>query len=319
MSGEERKLSCAFLRNLERKEGILFPLLEYIKKDNSLMLAIRNNYINVYYRGGNILRLTENCNGNLYTAFFDENYASLVSISSVKGLERIDNQVATKKWLDIFPLLKLAMDTYRTANPALEREFQQIVVRENNFSAIANETEYFIADIEAADSEIGARYDMVALKWPAEKRKTGDVDLALVEMKYADDALGGTAGIEKHLQDVKKYLLSPGSLDVLRSGTEEQFNRLNQLGLVAHKKGASRVFKISTEQPELILLLANHNPRSKKLANLFDKIEPFSDEENNPFKLRFFVSSYAGYGMHSHNMLTFKEFCAYQKIFHKSM
>ena len=46
----------------------------------------------------------------------------------------------------------------------MEREFQQLVERENNRSSISGETEYFITDIELADSINGTRFDISSNK-----------------------------------------------------------------------------------------------------------------------------------------------------------
>ena len=50
-----RQLSCSLFREL--KEGALHALLEFIKRDSSLDFQIRENYANVYYKGGNILKI----------------------------------------------------------------------------------------------------------------------------------------------------------------------------------------------------------------------------------------------------------------------
>ena len=39
--------------------GYLKPVLDRVKSDQTLMLAIRDGYINVYYRGGSLLKLEE--------------------------------------------------------------------------------------------------------------------------------------------------------------------------------------------------------------------------------------------------------------------
>ena len=59
-------------------------------------------------------------------------------------------------------------------------------------------------------------------------------------------------------------------------------------------------------KPEVIFLLANHNPRSRKLLEVLRDVENPSD-----YDLRFFVSSFAGYGMHDACMLTLDEFKAH--------
>jgi hypothetical protein len=101
-----------------------------------------------------------------------------------------------------FPVLKQVMDEYFSVHSKPEREFQQLLARENNHSTISNESEYFIADIEFADSDLRARFDLLGLRWDASRRGSGQCRPALFEMKYGDGALGGNAGLLKHLQDI---------------------------------------------------------------------------------------------------------------------
>lgn len=52
--------------------GSFSSLLEYVIDDPSLDLQIRENYINIYYRGGNILKIDKKGTG--YNYFFDMKY-----------------------------------------------------------------------------------------------------------------------------------------------------------------------------------------------------------------------------------------------------
>ena len=47
-----RKLSNSFMNDLMLADGRLYPILDRVRQDETLMLAIREDYINVYYRGG---------------------------------------------------------------------------------------------------------------------------------------------------------------------------------------------------------------------------------------------------------------------------
>ena len=68
-----RKLSPQFMQELSA--GYLKPLLDRVKFDQTLMLAIRDGYINVYYRGGSLLKLEEQKQREMgYACFFDKNY-----------------------------------------------------------------------------------------------------------------------------------------------------------------------------------------------------------------------------------------------------
>jgi len=51
-----RRLSDQFMAGL--KEGWLHPLLDRVKADRTLCLEIREDYVNIYYRGGNLLKVS---------------------------------------------------------------------------------------------------------------------------------------------------------------------------------------------------------------------------------------------------------------------
>ncbi len=59
-----RMLSERFMGDLVQQEGLLNPILARVKKDQTLMIAIRENYINLYYRGSKLLRVTEQSAGS---------------------------------------------------------------------------------------------------------------------------------------------------------------------------------------------------------------------------------------------------------------
>ena len=77
----------------------------------------------------------------------------------------IENQDDAKLWVVSLPVLKSIMNEFLSVYSKDEREFQQLVARENNNSSISNESEYFISDIEVSESTSGARFDMIAIKW----------------------------------------------------------------------------------------------------------------------------------------------------------
>ena len=148
---KKRGLDDDFINDL--RHGLLRPLLDMVKTDNTLMLAIRNNYINIYYRGGSILRLTRK-GASQYEAKYDWKYAGtreeintlLTDDKTINFLmeelppgDILDDGPKVRKWLCSFPQLKQTMDFWLTKSGKVEREFQQLVVRENNFSSQSNQ------------------------------------------------------------------------------------------------------------------------------------------------------------------------------------
>jgi hypothetical protein len=302
-----RELTRDFLDDL--KSGLLQPLLERVKQDHTLMLAIRDGYINIYYRGGNILKLMEQSKGFYRSSFNDQYNISGEASSTLPFAITSPNEV--KIWIDSFPYLKKIMDLYFSVHRKPEREFQQLVARENNDSTISNESEYFISDIEITDSDLGARIDMLAIRWLASQRKNGsNCKAAFIEVKYADGALGGDAGLLKHLRDMEAIILNRSRYNELLLTMETQFNQLDQLGLLNFNRGKSNAkVKLNTiDKPEAIFIMANHNPRSTKLKTILSDPEIEAYEQSQDFNLRFFVSSFAGYGLHADCMRNLSEF-----------
>ena len=116
-----RVLSERFVDNLVNPDGLFYTILDRVKKDHTLMLAIRKNNINIYYRGGNILKLTEDKKG-FYKTFFDSNYSIFgEDIPSMPAT--IENQDDLNKWVISFPILKIFMDGYFSVHSKTEREF----------------------------------------------------------------------------------------------------------------------------------------------------------------------------------------------------
>jgi hypothetical protein len=319
-----RELKQPFINDLN--SGILSPILKKVKENHTLMLAIRKNYINIYYRGGNLLKIEEQ-KGHCYKTAFDTRYnkkgMNIPDLPSkreaspyVHGVIRTKEDAA--KCVDAIPMLKEIMDVNFVTNPNPECEFQQLVARENNCSTISNETEYFISDIESSESGKRARFDMLAVRWPADRRRSAkDCVPALIEMKYGDGALKGDAGLIKHLKDISD------NLETLIINIKRPFEQLNELGLLKPHKDDEKKTDQKDERtrakydlsdfnlgkPEVIIMLANHNPRSKILKGILtgNDIKKYTDPKKNVFDLKFFIASFAGYGMHTANMHTLDE------------
>jgi hypothetical protein len=304
-----RELSQAFMNDLLNVDGLLHPILERVRQDHTLMLAIRGKYINIYYRGGSILRVNESRNGS-YKAFFDDKYNKSEAPSpSLPGT--IKDQPAAKTWVDSFQDLKGLMDDHFAKHSKSEREFQQLIARENNVSAIANQSDYFVSDIEFADSSLGARFDILAIRWLTSQRKsTSDCRPTLIEMKYGDASLGGSAGVLKHLQDIDALISDGDKYKTLLEMMEMQFNQLDELGLMNFNRVANwtKMKLDASLKPEVIFVLASHNPRNSKLNTILSDPEIEAYDHSPKFDLRFYVTGFAGYALHADCMATLAEF-----------
>ncbi|KAA6347632.1 hypothetical protein EZS27_004901 [termite gut metagenome] len=296
-----RSLGKYFLEEL--KNGYLNPLLEFVKQDDTLFFAIRDNCVNLYYRGGNLLKVKMKPDGG-YEATFDTNYFLHGNVTLPESI--FFDKATVEKWVNLFPRLKHEMDVYFATYKKPEREFQQLVARENSRSTISNSTDYFIVDIEYAEPKINARFDMIAIKWLSKGaiRKNGDsCRLALIEMKYGDAALTGNAGLKKHIKDIEKMDLK--KMDIIKNEAVNIFEQLCELKLIQFSEGgnSNQIKTLTNMLPEFIFLLANHDPESTILKEEVKQINPLSNAE-----LKFATASFMGYGLFENDIISLNDF-----------
>jgi hypothetical protein len=302
-----RTIDDRFLADL--KSGMLNPILDKVQHDDTLMLALREGYINIYYRGGSILKLKDL--GGRYEASMDTQYfKSAPAPYYPPKLTTVDEAI---QWVAAVPQLKSAMDGHLAKKRATEREFQQLAAWENNRSPIANETEYFITDIEYADN-VG-RLDMLGVRWRYNERKSeSSLVPVLIEMKYGNGALSGeSSGLLSHYAHIAELLSDKARAMAVRDTIRNHFLALRDLELIQYNKSTLAPNPdFSLEKPEVVFLLANYNPRSPALAGILSKLQELEEERaqknrGGDFDLRFFVSAFAGYAMHHACMLTTAE------------
>ncbi len=300
-----RQISPKFQKDLS--SGLLKPILDYLLLDNNLTIEIRSNYINIYYRGGNLLRIREKQTG--YNFEFDLEYIK-ENENVKKMISELPKHVAAGldalTWVDRIPFIKIEMDSYFVSHKKVEREFQQLVVRENNLGRIANKTDYYICDIEYQVGD--TRMDLVAAK----RSGVGKYRLAFIEMKYADSALGGKSGIVDHVRKADAYFRN-NSIKDLRDEMHGILKTKQTLGLV---EGLPANFAFTVEKPEFIFLLANHKPASGALDAELNKLkkESFFKDFCEMADLKIATASFFGYGLFNDCIYTIDEFEALNHV-----
>lgn len=293
----KRGLSPEFLAALQSQTGMLSPLLRRIRADRTLCLEIREDYINVYYRGGSLLKVSRS--GSRYDAYFDTNYLSDRRPPALPGSPLTD-RVDVEAWMDAIPRLKDAMDLFLAAN-SKERDLQQLVLQENNFGRLARDTDFYICDIEY---QTGAqnRFDMIGVEWPSTptaRKQEDERRLAIVEVKLGDAALRDPAGLHAHVRDVNEHLADASAVLSLKAEMVQVFNQKRRLGLVECDKDLR---SFSSELPLLILLLANHDPEKTVLRELLSDLPP------SPYaEIRIATSSLMGHGLFQPCLLPVEE------------
>lgn len=292
-----RKLNDNFIKNND-----LVKIADIIKNDDTLLFCIKNNYINVYYRGVSILKF-EDIKG-IDKSNYDKTYFSKLSLSISNICE----------WIANIGTLKNLIDTQISKFP-VEKEFQQLVVRTNTSSKLALESDYYFVDIESIDPDMkGCRFDIVGFKW-SNRKNISKCQLSIVEMKYGKDAFDN---MTKHFSDIL-YLDGHYHLEDLKKQTISQFRQLKELGLINLSSGADKNaddIKELDDKAECIILFSDMNPKSELTYRIYKEAIKTQSKLKN-IEIKFAVSSLMGYALFNQFVLDldqFKDFCIGLKI-----
>jgi len=301
------------------KSGTLRNLLAVIRADNTLSLNIRDGYVNIYYRGGSLLKITEKSK-HRYSFKFDNKYLdsagfsrlgiSHQAITSLPGRIAAEDRDGVDRWVHHIPALQAAMNMWFGENPHLEREFQQLVERMNNSNT---STDYFICDIEYTNTKCKElRADLIALNWPskaAERKRSDNVKLAIIEMKHGDGALAGSSGLVEHISELDN-MLGNATITMAALGQEmvSVFNQRVELGLIESREIKDLPPKIRVSKPEdveYIILLSDHDPASSILLRELTKLKSAPPSH---FTIKVALVTFTGYGLFEENVYTLGQF-----------
>ncbi len=249
-----RKLSGGFLDCLT--SGFLAGIPQAVRADQDLNLEIREGYLNVYFKGNSLLKLTED-SPTKYKIGIHKAFTAGLNLPSV-----LTDAKTTATFLSNIPQLK--QNVIRHGKSSLEIEYEQMIIRANNFEP-RNNSEYFIIDRQYS-VRIG-RFDLTGIFWDRNRRrKYQEVDLCLMEVKFALNQ-----DIKKvHVQLARYYeALKPMAARIAEE-CETIFRQKLELGLYAQASGrleAMKTLRISRDfsQFQFILILVDYNPNSAKL------------------------------------------------------
>lgn len=323
--------------------GNLRPLLERVQNDDTLSLEIRDGYVDIYYRGGLLLGLHAKDNGRRFSTEFNRAY-----LRGTKRYrpelpplphKMIECEADAIAWVDAFAAMKQAMDIHFSEHTKIEREYEQAVVRDNNRHSTGELSDYVVIDVEYAQSayaggkekvKTGYRFDMVGFRWPVAggSRASSKVTPVIMEMKAGDGAITSgqqsedsadlSAGLIKHVLDFERFLApGPGEtiskpFDLLREELVEMYKTKKRLGLPSLPKRMKHRLTITKddvgERPEILFVLANHQPASKRLKNellaLKERDLPLGKHAD------YYVAtvSYGGYALFADNLVPLDRF-----------
>jgi hypothetical protein len=264
-----RGLSQQFMDDL-KGNGKLSPILEAVHKDKDFIFEIRDDYLNIYYRGGNITKLERQ--GNEYIAKFNPAYAI-----ADKDRANIDQRIKDNKiksigdamtWAGNMHFFKGIMAHHFSNSPSetLEKDIQQMIVRENNILRSAESTDYFIVDFEYPykTDAVDTRFDLIGLFWDSKYRKSPkNCKLAIIEVKYGDDALSNAKnGLIAHIKKTEAFLSDLKKVNSFKKEMINIFKQMRELKLINLENPHEVKLDAVIDPIEFIFILAGHNPRS---------------------------------------------------------
>jgi len=227
--------------------GELQYFLDKVKNNrDTLSLEIRDGYINIYYKGGNLLKITQKKNG--YSFHFDAKYCkhkdNEVNFEILNNLQRNDIESYKK----FFTLMMQEMDSWFEKHSKPERDYQHQLLVHNSE----------IVDIEY---QVGKCMRLDMLYFVNNK-------LFVVENKYGTGAIGGGAGLSKHYIDICKVLNDSELLDEMLDSVCHISQAKKALGLRDSVIGRTDINSV-----EILFLLANYNQNSQSYSNELDKMD----------------------------------------------
>jgi hypothetical protein len=250
-----RRLSPTFLDCL--KSGFLSEVTERVRRDHDLNLEIRSSYINVYYKGNSLLKLTETGVIPRYKTFVERRFLEGIQIPPVL------TESTTPAFVSAIPFIKENIIKY--GKKSLEIEYEQMVIRGNNYEP-HNNTEYYVVDRQYANPD--GRFDLSGIYWQrGGRQRNREAQVCLMEIK-----LGLNRDIrELHNQLARYYQYLEARAADFAEELETVFRQKLELGLYdlpANRVNAMKTLRFSrnVEDFQFIVVLVDYNENSSLLA-----------------------------------------------------
>lgn len=235
-----RYINGRFVEDLLRGELAYF-LTQVKNNRRKLSLEIRDGYINIYYKGGNLLKIAQKRKG--YSFFFDAKYCKHKDGNNFDLLNNLPDDA--ESYQKYFAMMMHEMEQWFEEHPKPERDYQH--------QLLVNNPE--IVDIEY---QIGRRMRLDMLMFLNGR-------LLIVENKYGTGAIGGKAGVAEHYKDICEVLQDPKLLAELQDSVSYISRAKHALGLTD-----TVIDREEIKTVEILFLLANYNPKSQSLAKQVD-------------------------------------------------
>ncbi len=244
------------------REGNLKKMLEIINADNNLDVQIRKEYLNVYYCGGNIVKVNseKSIGFDMYYYYLQKDGRSKKDILNdeniVNGLRSERDELIKKfkegDYRDYFNKAQNIMDKWFKRNPNPERSDQHKLSLENQYG----KSDYAIIDLEY---QVSTKCDFACTYIPAGKDKPKNPrfdiiavnkagKLCVIELKKGVGALSGPSGLKEHWNCYKNSI--DRNPDSFREEMEYVLKQKQEFKLLSNK------IKIVNVKPEFMFAYA---------------------------------------------------------------
>lgn len=171
----------------------------YKKHERELFLGIRNNYVNIYYKGMSIAKIQGTFNNAIIAdryRYKDYKYENEYKSISYNDFVKIYEET-----------IKQEVIRHIKKDNLWEKETQQILILRNNENCKKNKSNWVCIDMEYIkqrqnkDDNKGnsfGRFDIIAVNKENYK-------VALIELKVGKGAIGGESGLLKHAKDWQEF------------------------------------------------------------------------------------------------------------------
>ena len=167
----------------------------YLNHKDELFLAVRNDYLNIYYNNISIAKVSFTQSGQIRCEI-NEYY--LTGISNSPTVTLCSEKEIAERLIAQYETIK--HNSEKKTNEEKKSQSQLFIKNNRN-----RQSEWYCTDVEWCRSrdeehrDFNARFDIVAISKKAPHR------IAIIELKYGREAVSGSSGLMKHITDFYKF------------------------------------------------------------------------------------------------------------------
>ena len=275
------------------KNGNLKGLLDIVRNDDEMIFQIRENYVNIYYKGGCLAKIRER------SIQFDENFF-MNAETNKEGWNREQCLKKKKEWLEklkedkdfekyvvnMKEIMEKHWDWLKN-RPDNSRDYSEKNVQQLLCASNKEDSDYTIIDLEFEVSEKSKykyektdngrvcrknkkpRFDIIAVR-------NSDKQLCVIELKCGTGALQGDAGLKDHADSFE------GTIKRNPASFVEEIKKI-----VEDKKYLellSKDFSISEKDPEFMFAFVASD-KEKEEQEWAEMIKQMRDQRSTMYKV----------------------------------